>query len=215
MEQTTYLNEYTVYMCYSFWMPSHPPVLQYLQSAELSCWRAVVRSDRCRWPIASLWLVFWIFTSWKHWPWHIKIRILPLSPSLFTVFSLEGPGAGCHRARPTSQRLGHHGNREKGRCSTWWGCTQPPLWSFWGEGKKPIHCETVTCRNIFLPLKAIKEGTGVLIYTVVTVTRTLKDSVDGQTQSLLHVTSKLLPSWWTQGKPQDCGSETCGNTRVL
>lgn len=64
-----------------------------------------------------------------------------------------------------------------------------------GKKKKPICCETIAFRNSFLPSRAIKEGTGILIYTIVAVTRTLKDDENGQTHALLHATSKLLPGW--------------------
>lgn len=64
-----------------------------------------------------------------------------------------------------------------------------------GKKKKPIRCETVAFRNIFLPSRAIKEGTGILVYTIVAMTRTLKDNENGQTHTLLHAASKLIPSW--------------------
>lgn len=107
--------------------------------------------------VVSFCLIFWKFTSRKQWPLNIKIRMLPLSlPSPFSCC----PGTGCHwaplRARPASGSV-TMATRRKSRCSTWEGCTQPLLWTLRGEEKKPIHCETVAFRNIFLPLRAIKK----------------------------------------------------------
>lgn len=144
--------------------------------------------------IVTSWLIFWKCTNTKHWPLNIKIRTLPVSlPSPLSCC----PGTGCHwaplTARPTSGSVTMATGR-KSRCSTWEGCTPPLLLPLWEE-EKPIHCEIIAFRNIFLPSRAIKEGMGILIHTTVAVTSTLKDAGNDQMHLLLHATSKLLLGW--------------------
>lgn len=128
--------------------------------------------------VVALWLIFWKFIRRKHWPLNIKIGCFP---SLFPVLSLTALVLGVieHLSvpdQPVAQlpwQRGGKKKKKKNRCSTWEGCTQPLLLPLWEE-EKPIHCEIIAFKNTFLPSRAIKEGMGILIHTIVAVTSTLK-----------------------------------------
>lgn len=181
-----------MYTFYIFWIRSWQPVVQYLQPSKLSYWRAVVKSHRCR----CCCFVGYFLKIHQQKTLAIKHKNKDASP-LSSQSSLLLPWYWVSLSTSRCQTSGGSvamATGRKSRCSTWEGCTKPLLLPLWEE-EKPIHCEIIGFRNIFLPSGAVKEGTGILIHTIVAVTSTLKDAGNDQMHLLLHATSKLLPCW--------------------